>query len=217
MYLENVCGITKCSKFETPIGDLEVDHETITKIHDPKLFKSLEPKDDEAEHSVEMHLPYVFKVMEGQDFKIIPILVGFLSPAIEKKLCTLLVPYLLDRSNLFVISSDFCHWGSRFDYELYDKRYGPIYKYIQHLDKMGMEAIESKSSSAFEEYLEKYKNTICGRHPIKVLLRTMEEAAKVEPTIHQSLKFLQYQQSNRCESLSDSSVSYASASLVLNL
>lgn len=33
----------------------------------------------------------------------------------------LLAPYLDDPSNLFVISSDFCHWGSRFSYTFYDQ------------------------------------------------------------------------------------------------
>ncbi len=33
-----------------------------------------------------------------------------------------------------------------------------------------MDAIESMDPSAFTEYLKKYQNTICGRHPIGVLL-----------------------------------------------
>ena len=33
-----------------------------------------------------------------------------------------LSPYLDDRRNLFVISSDFCHWGARFRYTFYDAR-----------------------------------------------------------------------------------------------
>lgn len=40
----------------------------------------------------------------------------------------LLAPYLDDPSNLFVISSDFCHWGMRFNYTHYKQsavRAGP--------------------------------------------------------------------------------------------
>lgn len=47
----------------------------------------------------------------------------------------LLMPYLLDPNNLFVISSDFCHWGQRFNYTYYEKSSGPIYKCIEKLDK----------------------------------------------------------------------------------
>jgi len=32
----------------------------------------------------------------------------------EARYGKLLAPYLADPSNLFIISSDFCHWGSRF-------------------------------------------------------------------------------------------------------
>lgn len=34
----------------------------------------------------------------------------------EAKYGQLLAPYLSDPSNLFIISSDFCHWGSRFKF-----------------------------------------------------------------------------------------------------
>ena len=38
----------------------------------------------------------------------------------EARYGRLLAPYFDDPSSLFVISSDFCHWGSRFSYNYYD-------------------------------------------------------------------------------------------------
>lgn len=38
----------------------------------------------------------------------------------EARYGALLSPYLEDPSNLFIISSDFCHWGRRFSYTFYD-------------------------------------------------------------------------------------------------
>lgn len=130
-------------------------------------------KADEDEHSIEMHLPYVAKVMESQlgNFTIVPILVGSLSTENEKVYGKLLAKYLADGDNIFVISSDFCHWGSRFHYTFYDKSWGGhIYESIDKLDKMGMDIIETICPSDFSSYLKKYGNTICGRHPIAVLL-----------------------------------------------
>lgn len=69
-------------------------------------------------------------------FTIIPILVGSLTPEKEAIYGRLLAPYLADPQNLFVISSDFCHWGQRFRYTYYDRSSGPIYRSIQTLDKM---------------------------------------------------------------------------------
>lgn len=34
----------------------------------------------------------------------------------EARYGSLLAPFLADPCNLFIISSDFCHWGSRFSY-----------------------------------------------------------------------------------------------------
>lgn len=69
-----------------------------------------------------------------------------------------------------MISSDFCHWGHRFRYQHYDPSKGAIYQSITHLDKQGMDIIETLNPTTFTDYLRKYQNTICGRHPIGVLL-----------------------------------------------
>ena len=46
-------------------------------------------------------------------FTVVPILVGSLANDKEQLYGELLAPYLADPDNLFVISSDFCHWGRR--------------------------------------------------------------------------------------------------------
>jgi predicted class III extradiol MEMO1 family dioxygenase len=38
----------------------------------------------------------------------------------------------------------------------------------------GMDIIETLNPAAFTEYLKKFGNTICGRHPIGVLLQVKE-------------------------------------------
>lgn len=68
-------------------------------------------------------------------FTIVPILVGSLNPDQEALYGRLLANYFTDPQNLFVISSDFCHWGHRFNYTYYDRSCGQIYKSIEKLDK----------------------------------------------------------------------------------
>lgn len=46
--------------------------------------------------------------------KIVPILVGALSAENESMYGRLLAKYVDDPSNFFSVSSDFCHWGSRY-------------------------------------------------------------------------------------------------------
>lgn len=94
---------------------------------------------DEDEHSIEMQLSFIAKIMESQgpnSFTIVPILVGSLSTEKEQLYGKLLSRYLLEPGNVFVISSDFCHWGARFSYQYYDKSWGQIHESIQKLDEM---------------------------------------------------------------------------------
>lgn len=75
-------------------------------------FGHMSLQTDQAEHSIEMHLPYVYKVFEKHVDKvtIVPILVGALTESTERQYGKLLAPYMKDPENLFIISSDFCHW-----------------------------------------------------------------------------------------------------------
>lgn len=82
---------------------------------------------DEAEHSAEMQLPYIHRLLqrlypsqpESTYPPLVPIMVGSTNHATEATLGKILAPYIADETNAFVISSDFCHWGSRFGYTYY--------------------------------------------------------------------------------------------------
>ena len=210
------CALSPALTYRTPLGDLSVDRATYQQLYSSGLFEEMTLQTDEAEHSIEMHLPYIAHVMQGQQFSVVPILVGSLSPDKEAVYGRLLAPHLACPDNLFVVSSDFCHWGARFSYQFYDKDWGEIHESIAKLDRMGMDVIEALQPAAFTSYLKKFGNTICGRHPIAVLLNAvaaLSESALLPTGSSASLSFLQYAQSSRCRHADDSSVSYASASL----
>ncbi|OAY78541.1 Protein MEMO1 [Ananas comosus] len=205
-YYTPKCALTKATVYKTPIGDLPVDLEVIEELRATGKFELMDLHVDEAEHSMEMHLPYLAKVFHGYPVKVVPILVGALNSDNEAMFGRLLAKYVDDPKNFFSVSSDFCHWGSRFSYTYYDKQQGPIYKSIETLDRMAMEIIETGDADAFKTYLQEYENTICGRHPISVFLHMLKNCStKIK------IGFVQYEQSSQCKSLKDSSVSYASA------
>ncbi|KAG2467350.1 MEMO1 protein, partial [Polypterus senegalus] len=166
------CALSPAEIYRTPLYDLRVDQKIYADLWKTGMFERMSLQTDEDEHSIEMHLPYTAKTMESHkdDFSIVPVLVGALSESKEHEYGKLLSKYLADPSNLFVISSDFCHWGQRFRYQYYDESQGEIYRSIENLDKMGMNIIEQLDPVLFSNYLKKYHNTICGRHPIGVLL-----------------------------------------------
>ncbi|CAN1828450.1 Protein MEMO1 [Linum perenne] len=174
-------------------------------------FELMDLRVDEAEHSMEMHLPYLVKVFKGHQVKVVPILVGALNAESESMYGKLLANYIDDPKNFFSVSSDFCHWGTRFNYTHYDREHGAIYKSIEALDKMGMDIIETGDPDSFKKYLQEYDNTICGRHPIGVFLHMLKNcSAKIK------INFLRYEQSSQCRTTRDSSVSYASAAAKLD-
>lgn len=211
------CALSNATKYRTPLYDLNVDTQVYSELESSGPFERMDISVDEDEHSIEMHLPFIAKVMEQykDSFTIVPVLVGSLNPDKEAMYGRIFSKYLADPQNLFVISSDFCHWGQRFRYTFYDRSWGEIYQSIQTLDRTAMDSIETLNPSAFTDYLKKYSNTICGRHPIGILIQAAHHLQKMSVNGHKmSLKFLKYAQSSKCSNMSDSSVSYAAAALV---
>ncbi|XP_026447954.1 protein MEMO1-like [Papaver somniferum] len=205
-YYTPKCALSTATAYKTPLGDLPIDLEVIEELQATGKFELMDLQVDEAEHSMEMHLPYLVKVFQGCRVKIVPILVGALNSQIEAMYGKLLAKYVDDPNNFFSVSSDFCHWGSRFNFMHYDRKHGAIHESIEALDKMGMDIIESGDAEAFKKYLSEYENTICGRHPISVFLHMLKNCStKIK------INFLQYDQSSHCKTTRDSSVSYASA------
>ncbi|GAA5898163.1 Mho1p [Sporobolomyces salmoneus] len=240
------CALSRCHSYSTPLGELPLDRETISELSKTGKFEWMDRETDEDEHSLEMHLPYIRKVFEGRDIKIVPILVGSISTSKEKSFGSLLAPYLSDPETLFVISSDFCHWGTRFRYTHFhppttddlslgqalsasnfasvtQEFDGQVWKGIEKLDRLGMECCAfstspppptarktpSQAHEQFAAYLKQTKNTICGRHPIGVLLGALSELEKTQEKMR--CEWVRYEQSSQVNSLRDSSVSYASA------
>ena len=148
----------------------------------------------------------------------------------------MLAPYLADaRRNVFVVSSDFCHWGRRFGYQPRGgggaggsgdpertcmaaacDHGGAIHRCIAALDREGMRCVEAKDGAAFRAYLARTRNTICGRRPIGLLLETMRqvEAAQQGAGHKFNVGFVRYARSSLCTGPRDSSVSYASALII---
>ncbi|KYQ94261.1 hypothetical protein DLAC_04559 [Tieghemostelium lacteum] len=202
VYMKN-CGLTKMDTFETPIGNLKVDRAILNQLYETGEFSWIDKSVDEDEHSLEMQLPYLSKLIGNKDISIVPVMVGSIGKGNEEKYGAIFAKYFDDPENFFVISSDFCHWGQRFDYTRYNKEDGPIHKSIEVLDKQGMKIIESGNPLEFSKYLSETKNTICGRNPISVMLWTAQ-LSKTKCKIDS----IYYEQSSQCVHSHDSSVSY---------
>ncbi|CAG8186257.1 unnamed protein product [Penicillium olsonii] len=270
------------TSYRTPLSaePLPLDTELITQLSETQAtrpngskvsFTHMSRSVDEDEHSIEMHLPYIHRLLQVQfpDLptseypRLVPIMVGNTSAATEEAFGNLLAPYLADPSNAFVISSDFCHWGSRFRYTYYvpqapkpgpqlplssdalpqpesdtsgaessieavsaghslrqrdriSSRDPAIHESISAFDMATMAAITTGSAKSFLDVLDRTGNTVCGRHPIGVIMAALQVVTANQATDQQGrFYFLRYERSADIVDADDSSVSYVSAFAVL--
>lgn len=155
-------------------------------------------------------------------------MIGNTSAATERSLGKVLAPYLADPTNAFVISSDFAHWGLRFRYTFYQSGSGgsttlsasskaptdpEIHESIKAVDFECMGACEGGSHRAWLDVLRDTGNTVCGRHPIGVVMAGLEGIR--EGGSNGLFKFVRYERSSEVKKVAESSVSYASAFVVM--
>ena len=114
VYLDS-CALPVTATAETPVGNLRVDKDTVGTLAatvrtaaarqvatPPRCcavsrlarcdvwcpqgkFSEMDVQTEEDEHSIEMQLPYIAHVLQGQDIPIVPIMVGSVSPEVEKE------------------------------------------------------------------------------------------------------------------------------------
>jgi len=202
------CGIPgpRVTVYQTPIGDLPLDTGALAALRATGGFEELPMAVDEAEHSLEMQLPFLAELFlhgparDSPPPGLVPILVGGTSAQDEAYYGRLLAPYLAEEGSLFIVSSDFCHWGARFSYtrtgaralaETYRDGPYPENAGIEGLDRAGMALIARRDAAGFRKYLTQEANTICGRHPILVLLETLDASRAAH-----SVDFIRYEQSS---------------------
>lgn len=62
-YYLSGAATTGCDKYATPIGDLTIDTALVRQIQEEWGLEVMKRDVDEDEHSSEMHLPYIFKML----------------------------------------------------------------------------------------------------------------------------------------------------------
>lgn len=108
--------------FVTPLGTVKVNTRLAQELVRKHKFLSDRVDAHQAEHSIEVQLPFLQMVMK-KDFRIVPVIVGSGSAEMYAQIAEALRPYLNTR-NLFVISTDFSHYPAYADAVTVDKATG---------------------------------------------------------------------------------------------
>ena len=204
------CALSSFEKFETPFGNVDVDTSTIKNLlEDSKNFFPFPKSSDVQEHSIEMEIPFLKYIFNKKPFSIVPIVIEDGNLKKNRELGKCLYDLYENPKTLFVVSSDFCHWGRDFDYTYYNKKFKTVWESTEDLDKEALDIIGKIDSKKFDEYIKRTQNTICGANPITIVLSIIEEYQKNHKDKKISFDTAGYAQSTKVKSFNDSSVSYA--------
>lgn len=150
--------------FSTPLGDLLIDTSVIQELKELPLFR-VSSDVHKREHSLEMQLPLIRQTFG--DVQIVPIIVGNLGDETEVAMVAAMVKRFLRSGDLIVVSSDFTHFGPRYDFEPFRTN---LKDNIRKLDSEAFEYLSRTDLRGFMEFRERTSDTICGFYPCSVLL-----------------------------------------------
>ncbi len=135
--------------FQTPLGNIKVNKDTLSKIEDLTEIQVLEQA-YEGEHSLEVQLPFLQYILK--EFTITPLLIGNTD---YNAIAAIMALLWGDDSTLLVISSDLSH-------------YHP-YEVAKKIDNTTSKAILTKDITAITE------GSACGRLAIQALLAVAQK------------------------------------------
>ena len=162
-YLENQVSVPEVTHYATPLGEIALDRKCIAKLKKSSCFVT-KAETHINEHSVQIQLPLLQAVLG--DFLLVPVVVGQLDYSTAKEIANVLLS-AIDTDTLVVVSSDFCHYGSNFNYLPFTTN---IEENIRKLDREAFNLISHRDVNGFYDYLDRTEATICGRYAISVLL-----------------------------------------------
>ncbi len=153
--------------YETPLGKVKVDRKLAKKIRDYNQKLVFSPAAHEREHSVEVEVPFLQRVLKG--FQLVPIVMG--KPTLEN--CHILSQAILraigDRRVLLVASSDMSHY--------------PSYENARQVDEQTLSAIGSldpervfrSDREILSQGVPNLECTLCGLGPVATVMMVAKE------------------------------------------
>ncbi|MEW6074787.1 MAG: AmmeMemoRadiSam system protein B [Candidatus Omnitrophota bacterium] len=142
-------------KFRTPLGDIEIDEEFVSKLLNKEPAVTFDALAFAKEHSIEVQLPFLQAALS--DFKLVPVVMGNCSFSECQKLAVLLKSAIGIRKDVLVVAStDFYH--------------GYDFREAKTIDMTTVSYIERMDSSGLFSALQEGKAQLCGGFPVVTTL-----------------------------------------------
>ena len=146
MYAGSVV-VNDASHYETPLGLVEVDSRLVAALEERVDLNRVEWDD---EHSLEIQLPFLQRVLDG--FRLLPIMQGDQSLSTSQKLADALVDILQGGKALLVASTDLSHFHS--------------YTAAVQLDKVVLDLVSRYDPLGLSRALKGGEAEACGGGPV---------------------------------------------------
>lgn len=151
------------SAYSTPLGEIAVDKESLLELDvilKSELGFGLSPIARDREHSLEIELPFLQRVLTG-GFSLIPVMIRDQEPAVARGLGLALAQVLKDKNALLVASTDLSHF--------YDQQTA------NRLDAEMLKRFESFQPEKIFEAERTGKGFACGHAAVAAILHAARE------------------------------------------
>lgn len=192
-------AVPSATHFATPLGEVPIDTKVTQALAKLQGFV-MDDRPHAREHAIEIQLPFL-QVALKPGYHIVPIIVGEIESNEAEDLAEKLRP-LVNSDDLVIVSSDFTHYGARFGYLPFKDN---VFQNLEKLDLGAFEQIKKRSLEGFEKYKQKTDISVCGYHPILVLLALLPKSSEVT--------LLRYETSGKMTNDVSNSVSYLSIAI----
>lgn len=189
-------AVPTASAYRTPLGPVPIDGPQVRELGARRGFK-IDDRPFEREHCLEAEIPFLQRRL-APGWRMVPVLVGGSSSTETLAHLAEALRELRDAETLWVVSSDFTHFGPRFGYVPFRDE---LPRNIERLDMGAVERILELDAAGFRRYVDETGATICGRHGIEALLQVLPGDCRAA--------LAAYDTSGRMTGTWDHSVSYA--------
>jgi AmmeMemoRadiSam system protein B len=144
--------------YQTPLGPIMIDAEAVAELDqqlEGELGYGLTPVRNDAEHSLEIELPFLQRVLKGE-FRLLPVMVRDQSTQVGEALGRALARVLADKTALIVASTDLSHF---YEQEQAVKLDQEMLRQLEAFDPLGVLQAE-----------EQGKGFACGRYAVAAAL-----------------------------------------------
>lgn len=164
------CAVLSADYYETPLGRVKIESDIAKILLKDKMFTASSYAFME-EHAAEIQIPFIQRIFgnsPGNKMPLLVILVGEIDSKDAASAAGTLCRAIAGKKDpLFIISSDFTHYGVRFGYLPFTATNNIALKQkLEGLDSGAINFILKKDREGFMGYCSKTGATICGKNPI---------------------------------------------------